>query len=161
MKVKYCSECGFPKIWSKNLCRTCYYKSDYYKNKHPNFKPSQPSNPIKKVSEKRSGQIVENKKYYKRAIGENIIKNKGKCCCDNCGYVIKYPDGKNVSHIVSQGANSALYHHPLNHFILGTTLKGECNCEQKFSDEGKRSEMKIFAEYEHRRELLNNEFYTS
>ena len=155
MKVKYCSECGFPKIWSKNLCRTCYYKSDHYKNKHPTFNKPQLPHPIKKVSDKRSGQITENKKYYKRAIGENIIKNKGKCRCENCNVEIYPASGSNVSHIIGKGANSALYLHPLNHFIL-------CfECEQMFSNEGKRSEMKIFAEYEHRRELLNNEFYTS
>lgn len=148
MKLKICSFCGKETIlWKANpkACKECWAK----------HKPKVESEAKKESIKKRTESIKSSGAYYKRAIGQNIIDNKGKCLCDNCKAVIYPANGSNVSHIISKGSNAALYHHKLNNFIL-------CfDCEQKFSNEGKRSEMNIFKEYEHRKELLNNEFYTN
>lgn len=105
--------------------------------------------------------IQESKEYYMRAIMANIQKNHGKCLCDNCDERINHPTGSNVSHIIGAGANKTLYHDDENHFILGNIMKGDrCNCEQLFSDEGKRQSMRIYPLFVERWERLNNKYYT-
>lgn len=143
------------------LVETCNYHvfgKGYCKN-HQYLRTDKKPKPIPKMSPKKKEHMKESGNYYRRAIAENIIKNKGRVCCDNCDKEIKNASGKNVSHIISSASNSTLYHHPLNHFILGHALKDECNCEQQFSDQGKRHTMKIYQEFLTRHEQLNREYY--
>lgn len=148
MKLKFCSECGKETVlWksSPKLCKNCAGK----------LSPKRESESKKDSIKRRTESIKSSGNYYKKAIAQNIIDNKGKCLCDNCKHEIVTPSGSNVSHIVSKGNNATLYHHELNNFIL-------CfDCEQKFSNEGKRIEMNIFQEIEYRKELLNNQYYTN
>lgn len=105
--------------------------------------------PIKKISQKQKNRIKENKSYYQERIVENQNKNKGVCICENCGSVIPFPKGINVSHIISGGANLTLYHHPLNCFIL-------CKpCEHIWTNQDK-TKMFIYEESEKRKELILN-----
>ena len=155
VKLKICSFCGKPsRLWKANpkSCAICWQKN----------KPKTEDKTLNKSIAKRTESIKESSNYYKKAIAQNIINNKGKCLCDECKQPIKAPTGRNCCHIIGRGANEKLYHHPLNNFILGKgEMFGECSCGAKFDDMGLKSEMNIFKEYEHRRELLNNEFYTS
>lgn len=81
---------------------------------HEPIKPQ----PIAKVSDKRKKTMKEDKNYYRLAIAQSIVKNKGKCVCEECGVLIVEPSGMNVSHILSKGAWPEYYHHALNHNIL-------------------------------------------
>lgn len=114
----------------------------------------------KTISPKRVEKINEDKNYYRQAIARNIVANKGKCLCDECGDEISNAKGSNVSHIISKGANPVLYHDMDNHFILCNNLKDKGKCEQLFSDEGKRSTMKIYPIFLERKEMLNRKYYS-
>lgn len=144
-KEKLC-KCGCGKkgfLWAKGMLKYCYYKQN-------------PLKAINQVSAKTVVKIKWNNNYYRQSIAANIIANNGKCRCNNCPAEIKNPlqtKGSHVSHIISAGANLALYHNPKNHFIL-------CyDCEQLFSNLGKRSTMKIYTEVLKRWEKLNAEYY--
>ena len=125
----------------KKLCKCgCnqmgyYWKSGYLKGHHPD----DTKKPIKKVSEKGKVKIKESNDYYRMAIGMNIVKNKGKCICEECGEEILSPVGANVSHIISKGANPALYTNKLNHKIL-------CFKHHQMWETGDRKSMKIYEE---------------
>ena len=139
--------CGFPKVWKYieiDGVRTAVCKTHSHR-----LKPT----PIKKMTDKKKDELKENRNYYRQSIGSNIIKNSGKCLCDNCKSVIPAPSGSNVSHILSKGSYSSMYHHPMNHFIF-------CwKCEQEFSNEGKRDTMAIYEAYLKRKEYLINFHY--
>ena len=145
----------------KKLCKCgcnqlgLYWKSGYLKGHHP----SEKGFPKKKMSEKTINKIAENNNYYRKAIALNIVKNKGKCLCDECGVEILNPSGSNCSHVIGQGANPTLYHDIRNHFILCNNLKDKGKCEQLFSDEGKKHTMKIYPKYVEIKEQLNREYY--
>jgi hypothetical protein len=112
-----------------------YWKSGYLKGHHPD----DTKKPIKKVSEKGKVKMKESNNYYRMAIGINIVKNKGKCICEECGEEILYPVGANVSHIISKGANPALYTNMLNHKIL-------CVKHHQMWETGDRKSMNIYEE---------------
>jgi hypothetical protein len=139
----------------KKLCKCgCnqmgyYWKSGYLKGHHPD----DTKKPIKKVSEKGKVKMKESNNYYRMAIGINIVKNKGKCICEECGEEILSPCGRNCSHIVGAGANKSLYHDIINHKIL--CLK----CENIWTNMDK-TKMSIYKECEEIRILLNNKHYS-
>ena len=109
--------------------------------------------PIKtKVSSKQRAKIKLNKDYYAKAIESNKKLNNGVCVCENCPKVISNPSGSNVSHIISAGANAALYLDKLNHFIL-------CAACEKIWTMGSKTTMNIYTESEERRIKLNNKYY--
>ena len=109
---------------------------------------------IKKVSDKQKSRIIANKSYYAQEIARHMEENKGQCPCENCGVEIINPSGRNVSHIISGSANSALYHHPLNRFIL-------CHdCERIWTNEDK-TKLKIYHSSEERMIDLKNFYYTT
>lgn len=113
-------------------------------------------------AKKKIEETAERNKYYKASIARNIVKNKGKCRCDECGQEIKQPKGHNVRHIIGSGANKALYFHPLNHFIMGSgPLYQQCNCGYEFDNGTKRQSMDIYLESERRRGQLKKEHYES
>lgn len=165
-KLKICSVCEKPSIlWksSPKMCRECavrsVHKSDEYKAKHPKqtFAEAISTPQIKKVSDKKKLEIKESGNYYKKAIGQNIIDNNGKCLCENCKQQIKVPTGRNCCHIIGKGADLTLYYHPLNNFILGKgEVFNECSCGWLFDESGKKDTLNIYAEYLHRKELLND-----
>lgn len=69
--------------------------------------------------------------------------------------------GRAVCHIISGGANGALYLEPENHFVLGRgELFGECNCGWKFDESGERETMKIWPVAAERIERLNRRYYS-
>jgi hypothetical protein len=109
--------------------------------------------PIKtKVSAKQRAKIKLNKEYYLKAIERNKKQNKGLCVCENCAKTIKTPTGSNVSHIISAGANAALYLDMLNHFILCDVCEGVWTMHDK-------TLMAIYNESEERRIKLNHKYY--
>jgi hypothetical protein len=109
---------------------------------------------IKKVSDKQKSRIIANKSYYAQEIARHLEENKGQCPCENCGVEIINPSGRNVSHIIAGSANSALYHHPLNRFIL-------CHdCERIWTNEDK-TKLKIYHSSEERMIDLKNFYYTT
>jgi len=130
------------RVWARNRCKF-----------HDTKKPV----PIPKMTEKKKAEITQDALYYKKAIGENIIKNGGKCRCDECGHEIKMPRGANCCHIVGKGADLTLYHHPLNHFVLGKgEIFGECNCAATFDDKGEKHTMKIYPRFLEIREKIKS-----
>lgn len=157
MKLKTCAYpgCTSNHIWKKSLCKYHSQKltpPKLLKRVAIKAKPFKQSDKSKK---KQMEAIKDANVYYKKAIAQNIINNKGKCLCDECGSEILNPTGSNVSHLISKGANAALYFHTLNHFIF-------CfDCEQLFSNMGKREMMNIYAQFEVTHELLNNQYYES
>jgi len=109
---------------------------------------------IKKISDKQKNRIVANKSYYAQEIARHQEENKGQCPCENCGVEIINPSGRNVSHIIAGSSNSALYHHPLNRFIL-------CHdCERIWTNEDK-TKLKIYHSSEERMIDLKNFYYTT
>jgi hypothetical protein len=105
-----------------------------------------------KVTAKQRAKIKLNKEYYAKSIANNIKLNNGVCVCENCPTIIKTPTGSNVSHIISAGANAALYLDKLNHFIL-------CEiCEAIWTMHDKTT-MNIYPESEERRIKLNHKYY--
>lgn len=160
-KNKKCIICGRDdRPWfSKKRCKECTGKA-YAQAAMENAKVKAGEKPnrgivIKKIIPKQKVKIEENNQYYKRCIAENIIKNKDCARCDNCGEKIRKPTGRNVGHIISSGANSRLYHEPLNHFMLGKgELFGECGCLHEFDEGTDRQSMNIYEESERRRTYL-------
>ena len=120
------------------------------------------STALKKApSPKKVEQIAENKQYYAKAIHANIIKNKGKCRCDECGHEIRNPIGRNVAHIIGKGANTTLYHDMRNHLILGKgEMFGECNCLWEFDESGYWEDMNVASHVKQVKETLNREYYS-
>ena len=106
----------------------------------------------KKVSSKQRAKIKLNQEYYANAIAANRKKNFGTCVCENCSRTISNPTGSNVSHIVSAGANTALYLDMENHFILCEV------CEAIWTNFDKTT-MNIYKESEERRIKLNFKYY--
>lgn len=117
-----------------------------------------PKTPLKrtaikvKVTSKQRAKIKLNKEYYVKAIAANIRLNNGLCVCENCPTVIHNPTGSNVSHIISAGANTALYLDKLNHFILCAICEGIWTMHDKTT-------MNIYPESEERRIKLNRKYY--
>jgi hypothetical protein len=152
-KIKTCN-CGCGKsgiIWARGKLKDCDRRVN-------------PPKALRKISEKKAGKIKDSKDYYREAIGMNILKNKGKCLCDNCGDPIKDPLGKKhgraVCHIIGSGANETLYLDPENHFVLGRgPLFNECNCGWMFDESGEWETMKIGPEAAERKERLNRKYY--
>lgn len=136
-KYEGCGNKGLITTKSRGLCERCEAKR----------KPK--SAPVKKAPK----NIGENKAYYARQITSNIIKNKGKCICENCDAEIKHPVGRNVSHIISAGANAALYLDERNSYILCLT------CEDIWTA-GDKTTMRIYEDSEQRRITLTFEYYT-
>lgn len=133
-----CGELGY--IWARGFIKG-HEKKDNVKR-------------IKKVSDKQKSRIIANKSYYAQEIARHLEENKGQCPCENCGVEIIEPSGRNVSHIISGSANSALYHHPLNRFIL-------CHdCERIWTNEDK-TKLKIYHSSEERMIDLKNFYYTT
>ena len=135
--------CGATEVYlgckSRGQCVNCSNKYKMARRKPPKSK-SAPKN------------IVANKEYYARQIAANIIKNGGVCRCDNCFVRIAHPTGRNVSHIVSAGANIALYHEDINNYILCAL------CEDIWTS-GDKTVMRIYEESEQRRMELNLKYY--
>lgn len=155
-KIKPCN-CGCGKsgyLYADGKTKYCYLKLNPpkpLKRVAINVKQFKQSDKSKK---KRMEAIKESGIFYRRAIEENMIKYGGKCRCEECHEVISRPTGSNVSHLISKGANAALYFHSLNYFIF-------CfRCEQLFSNEGKRSTMNVYPVFLNRHELLNKEHYS-
>lgn len=146
------NHCSRTDVWivckSRGQCTTC---SDAFKRARN--KPKL----IKKVSAKKLLFIADSNQYYIRAILANRKKNGGECRCDECGEKIKHPNGRNVSHIVSSGANNALYLDERNNKILCIFENG---CEPKWT-EGDRTTMKIWPECEKIAEQLTLEYYSA
>jgi len=133
-----CGELGY--IWARGFIKG-HEKKDNVKR-------------IKKVSDKQKSRIIANKSYYAQEIARHLEENKGLCPCENCGVEIIEPSGRNVSHIIAGSANSALYHHPLNRFIL-------CHdCERIWTNEDK-TKLKIYHSSEERMIDLKNFYYTT
>lgn len=126
-----------------------------------------PPKPIKKsylkpkISDKKTEQIKADREYYAKAIHANIVKNKGRCRCDECDHKIDYPIGRNVAHLIGKGANLALYHDIRNHVILGKgPMFNECNCLWKLDESGEWEEMKLAEHIKQVKQQLTNEYYT-
>ena len=105
-----------------------------------------------KVSDKGKESIKASKIYYQVQLDSNKIKNNGKVICEECNKEIKEPKGRNVSHIISAGANKALYLEPLNSFILCVP----CHNRWEFED---RQAMSIYTEAMGRKEKLTLKYY--
>lgn len=141
-KKKICKSCDNPRyIWAKGMCRTCATKA-------------KPPKPICKRTDKKKAVIKDSNKYYRMAIARNIVKNKGVCRCDECDVVIKNPKGRNVAHIISGGANPALYLDPDNQNVLCI------DCVIREESGTNRKEMKLYEQRENTRTLLTNKYYT-
>jgi len=111
------------------------------------------------ITEKKKVIQSENQ-FYKAMINLNYQKNRGFCLCDNCGQEIERPIGRNVAHIISKGANPALYHDPLNHFILGRgIIFNQCDCLEDYDSGTKRQALNIYAESERRKVELKRKYY--
>lgn len=126
-----------------------------------------PPRPIKKsylkpkISDKQSDKIKVDREYYAKAIHANIVKNKGKCKCDECGHKIDYPIGRNVAHLIGKGANLALYHDIRNHVILGKgEMFNECNCLWILDESGEWEKMKLAEHIKQVKQQLTKEYYT-
>lgn len=126
-----------------------------------------PPKPIKKsylkpkISDKQSDKIKVDREYYAKAIHANIIKNKGRCKCDECGHKIDYPIGRNVAHLIGKGANLALYHDIRNHVILGKgEMFNECNCLWILDESGDWEKMKLAEHIKQVKQKLTKEYYT-
>lgn len=138
LKKKICKECGNEDyIFSKGRCKPCASKSY--------AKPP-------KLSDKGKASVKANKIYYQVQIDTHKAKNKGKCICEECGKEIKEPKGNNVSHIISAGANKALYLEPLNSFIL-------CVQHHLQWEGGDRKSMNIYEEAMERKLELTRKYY--
>ena len=137
-KKKICKGCGKDDfIFSKGRCKQCAIKTY---SKTP------------KTSDKTKESVKASKIYYQVQIDTNKVKNKGKCICEECNKEIKEPVGMNVSHIISAGANKALYLEPLNSFILCVP----CHNRWEFED---RQAMSIYPEAMERKEKLTLKYY--
>lgn len=134
-----CGQKGY--IWSKGMLKPCYMKLN-------------PPKPINKITPKQKVRIVSSKKYYAEQIAANMLKNRGACICEECGATIMNPTGRNVSHIISGGANRELYLDHTNSFILCHV----CEHQWTFIDP---STMKIWPESQRRKEILNLKYYTN
>lgn len=140
-KLKICG-CGCGKegyIYARKMLKECDRRVN-------------PPKQLKKVSKKQLGKIKENGNYYRAAIAQNIIRNKGKCRCDECGSEIKEPKGRNVAHIVSAGANAALYLEPENNNVL-------CLDCVIWEESGDRTTMKLYQQREDVRQRLTAKYY--
>lgn len=140
-KHKLCA-CGCGRsgpLYAKKMLKLCYFRM---------FPPK----PIKKVSAKKAKQIVASNKYYRIKIEGNILRNKGVCRCENCNDEIKNPVGRNVSHIISSGANATLYLDLTNSYVL-------CDkCEAEWTS-GSRTSMKIWPDAKETIDRLNHKYY--
>lgn len=136
-KYEGCGQNGLITTRSRGLCTLCESKRK--------TKPT--------TAKKAPKNLVQNKEYYAQRITDNMIKNKGKCICEECGDEIKRPVGRNVSHIVGGGANTALYLESINSKIL--CLK----CEDIWTN-GDKTKMKIYPECMEIRQQLNLKYYT-
>lgn len=57
MKIKKCIECGFTKIWSKNLCKSCFFKLNPLKSVNKITERQKEKNIIKKETTKKLHQF--------------------------------------------------------------------------------------------------------
>lgn len=136
-KHEGCGEYGLITTRSRALCVKCEYER-------------KPQKPIRRPKPK---NLVENKAYYAKKIAHNIIINNGICVCENCDRTIKHPTGRNVSHIISAGANITLYLDDKNSYILCSI------CEDVWTS-GDKTTMRIYEDSERRRMALNLKYYT-
>jgi len=136
----------------KKICKSCQ-KEDYIFSQGKCVRCAKNSyEKTAKVSDKGKESIKASKIYYQVQIDTNKVKNKGKCICEECNKEIKEPKGRNVSHIISAGANKALYLEPLNSFILCVS----CHNRWEFED---RQAMNIYPEAMERKEKLTLKYY--
>jgi hypothetical protein len=112
---------------------------------------------IKQITSKQVEKRKKDNEYYQEAIEINKQKNGGECICENCFDPIQHPRGINVSHIISKGANLALYHDLLNHFILCFRCEGIWTA----NNGGEKTEMLIFPESEERKQVLTLKYYNT
>lgn len=132
-----CGNSGY--IWAKGMLKYCYLK--YNKPK-----------PITKVSAKKRNEIIKSNDYYRAAIEANINRNKGICVCEECGATIRYPKGRNVSHIISAGANKSLYFDILNQNVL-------CLKCVELEESGDKRTMKLYNQREQIKQQLTSKYY--
>jgi len=103
--------------------------------------------PIRKVTPKQREKIKENKEFYADFIERHPTK-----CCDECGEPIHKPTGSNVSHIIPNQANPALYLNFKNAYLLCQT------CENQWTRVGP-TKMKLWPDAQKRRTELIKEHY--
>lgn len=141
-----CPGCGFPRRLNANgKCTDC--------RPVPTKGPRTPKKPKKGLKKKNYSDIIAiNNQYYISALLDNWVKNNGVCRCDECRSFIDDPTGRNVSHIISAGANRSLYLDPENNRVLCL------DCEDKWTT-GDRSTMKIYPNTEEIRIRLTNKYY--
>jgi len=136
----------------KKICKSCQ-KEDYIFSQGKCVRCAKNSyEKMAKVSDKGKESIKASKIYYQVQLDSNKIKNNGKVICEECNKEIKEPKGRNVSHIISAGANKALYLEPLNSFILCVS----CHNRWEFED---RQAMNIYTEAMERKETLTRKYY--
>lgn len=136
----------------KKICKSCE-KEDYIFSQGKCVRCAKKSyEKVSKLSSKTKESIKASKIYYQVQLDSNKVKNKGKCICEECNKEIKEPSGRNVSHIISAGANKALYLEPLNNFILCVP----CHHRWEFED---RQAMNIYPEAMERKEKLTLKYY--
>jgi len=136
----------------KKICKSCQ-KEDYIFSQGKCVRCAKNSyEKMAKVSDKGKESIKASKIYYQVQLDSNKVKNKGKVICEECNKEIKEPKGRNVSHIISAGANNALYLEPLNSFILCVP----CHNRWEFED---RQAMNIYPEAMERKEKLTLKYY--
>lgn len=116
------------------------------------FRPVKEKKRLRQISEKRAAKIKEEKEYYSVVIADKRDKKSGKWFCEECENEIKMPTGRNVSHIISKGANPNLYLDERNNCLLCA----ECHWGYEFGD---RTTMKIYERTEKIRETLTKEYY--
>lgn len=137
-KQKGCGGKGWVMTSSRLLCRNCESerKGEIYLRVIP------------KVSPKQAKFIGDSKNYYRQQIAKHIVRNMGKCPCEECGVEIINPTGMNVSHILSSATHKELYHHPDNSNILckvGDNPKDwGASCHNKWEGRDK-TKMKVWA----------------
>ena len=144
---KTCIEpgCTYP-VWARKRCKMHDTK----------INPPKKIKSVKDPKEK-AEKIAENKAYYRKMIGLNIIKNKGVCRCDECDGKILKPSGRNVAHILPDSTYPEAYLDELNSFILGKGF-GECECLYKFDDSAKCTEMNIWLVAQQRKSKLKQKY---
>jgi 5-methylcytosine-specific restriction endonuclease McrA len=133
-RAKLC-KCGCGKegyIWARG-----------YLKGHEPVKPK----PIRKVTPKQREKIKENKEFYAEFIERHPTK-----CCDECGEPIHKPTGSNVSHIIPNQANPALYLNFKNAYLLCQT------CENQWTRVDP-TKMKLWPDAQKRRTELMNKHY--
>ena len=119
----------------KKICSVCNQEKPLWKSNPPTCKGCYVYKPK---------DLDKSNEYYQKAIEENKKRNNGVCRSEECHIEIKNPKGRSVCHVLGKGTRPNLYYHPLNHFIL-------CYDHTIQEESGKKSDMKIHAEWTKRR----------